>query len=113
MATRSDIGVAPKSFAATLRLPLPLGILSGLVSATAGLGSSSDFGSISQDAISNDAIESDNNDAVLRLFLLFRLLEILIFIMILVTMAHNHPLHWHVFRPFPMHLLADGPAEFL
>lgn len=34
MATRSNIGVAPWSFAAMLRLPLPLGIWSGLVSAT-------------------------------------------------------------------------------
>lgn len=113
MATRSDIGVAPKSLAAILRLPLPLGILSGLASAIVGFGSSSDFGSISQDVISNDAAKSDNKDALLRPFLVnFLLLGIPIFIKIPVTMVHSHPLRGHVSRPFLMHLLGDGPVGF-
>jgi len=43
-AIRSNIGVAPWSLAAILLFPLPLGIVSGLVSAIAGFSSSS-FGS--------------------------------------------------------------------
>lgn len=113
MATRSDIGVAPKSLAAILRLPLPLDIWSGLASATTGSDASSDFGSISHADTVNDAAISVNKDALLRPLLVnFLLLGIPIFIKIPVTMVHSHPLRGHVSRPFLMHLLGDGPVGF-
>ncbi len=113
-ATRSAIGVAPKSFAAIFLLLLPLGTSSGLTSVILGLGSSSEFGSISHAEMNNDAKVIESNDAIL-----WPLLVVILFlgtpslIGCPVTMLHNHPLRWRVFHPLLMHQQDDGHGQFL